>query len=108
MQAHILEGMKMSSFDTLKFSQRALKAGFTQEQAEFQAEEMAKVIDENLVTKTDMESFQIEIEKLKASMEQQFHIVTLEMKAFENRMVLKLGSIMVVTISLLATIFKFF
>lgn len=40
-----------SMFDTLQFTKRAISAGFSQRQAEFQAEEMAIIINETLVTK---------------------------------------------------------
>ena len=38
-------------FDTLKYTKRALAAGFSQQQAEFQAEELATIINDSLVTK---------------------------------------------------------
>ena len=38
-------------FDTLKYSKEAVDAGFTQKQAEFQAEKMAELINDSLVTK---------------------------------------------------------
>lgn len=42
-------------FDTLQFAKRAEKAGFTKQQAEFQAEEMANIIENDLATKRDLE-----------------------------------------------------
>lgn len=42
-------------FDTLQFAKRAEKAGFTKQQAEFQAEEMATIIENDLATKRDLE-----------------------------------------------------
>lgn len=47
---HALNGI----FDTLQFAKRALAAGFTQKQAEFQAEEIANLLDDALVTKTTL------------------------------------------------------
>ncbi len=38
-------------FDTLKYTKDAIAAGFTREQAEFQAEKMAELINDSLVTK---------------------------------------------------------
>lgn len=43
-------------FDTLKYTKRAIAAGFTPQQAEFQAEELATVINESLVTKDYLDS----------------------------------------------------
>ena len=41
-------------FDTLDFAERAQKAGFTREQAEFQAREIAHGIEHKLATKQDL------------------------------------------------------
>jgi hypothetical protein len=41
-------------FDTLQFAKRAEKAGFTKEQAEFQAEEWVSTIESQLATKKDI------------------------------------------------------
>lgn len=43
-------------FDTLQFAKRAEQAGFTKEQAEFQAEEISKLIETELATKKDLEN----------------------------------------------------
>ncbi len=42
-------------FDTLAFARRLEAVGFTREQAEALAEEQAKLIDERLATKHDLE-----------------------------------------------------
>lgn len=41
-------------FDTLQFAKKAKEVGFTEAQAEFQAEEIARIMDETLATKTDL------------------------------------------------------
>lgn len=38
-------------FDTLKYTKEAVAAGFSQQQAEFQAEKMAELVNDTLVTK---------------------------------------------------------
>lgn len=43
--------MESTRFDTLKFSKRAMTVGFTQQQAEFHANEMADLLNSTLVTK---------------------------------------------------------
>lgn len=48
-------------FDTLEYSQKAQKVGFTKEQAEFQAAELSKWINYELVTKSYMQNVQKEI-----------------------------------------------
>jgi hypothetical protein len=42
-------------FDTLKYTKKAKEVGFTEQQAEFQAQEIAQLIDEKLATKQDLE-----------------------------------------------------
>lgn len=45
-------GFSMSLlFDTLQYTKKAVSAGYTQAEAEFQAEGMADLIDQKLVTK---------------------------------------------------------
>ncbi len=41
-------------YDTLSFSKKMVKAGFTQQQAEGQAEALIEIIDDNLATKHDI------------------------------------------------------
>lgn len=50
-------------FDTLQFAKKAKEVGFTAEQAEFQAEEIAKIINENLATKADLNDLKNELRK---------------------------------------------
>jgi hypothetical protein len=49
-------------FDTLQYSKEAIKAGFTEEQAEFQAEGIAKVINEHVASKRDIQDLKNYIE----------------------------------------------
>ncbi|EKD54554.1 MAG: hypothetical protein ACD_60C00070G0004 [uncultured bacterium] len=42
-------------FDTHKYIKKAKEVGFTEEQAEFQAEEIANLINEKLATKDDLD-----------------------------------------------------
>lgn len=82
MHAHDLGGEGMSiAFDTLKYAKRAEKAGFTKEQAEFQAEELAKLIDDRLATKDDL-------------------------KGLESRIVIKMGSMLVLAIGVIVTLLQ--
>lgn len=69
-------------FDTLDFADRAEKAGFTREQAEFQAREIASGVEKNLATKQDL-------------------------KDLEQRMIIKMGGMLMVAVTILLA-FKFF
>jgi len=52
-------------FDTLQFTKKAKAAGFTEVQAEFQAEEIARIIDNNLATKSDIQKLESDMSSLK-------------------------------------------
>ena len=53
-------------YDTLAYVKKLKKAGFTDEQAEVQAEEIAHVLNDRIATKTDLEKALRELEyKLK-------------------------------------------
>ncbi len=80
--------MRALPFDTLAYAKKLIAVGFTNEQAEVQAEAIADLINENLATKRD-------IEELK-----------LEMKATENRIVIKLGAMMAANIAIIAALVK--
>lgn len=41
-------------YDTLAYVKKLKKAGFTDEQAEVQAEEIARILNENIATKKDL------------------------------------------------------
>lgn len=134
MHAYMLEEEKrMSSFDTLKFAKRAEKAGFTKQQAEFQAEEIAKVLEDNLITKDDLklssddvkclgielektkvelkndiEKIHLDVEKAKVELRSDVEMLRVEVKSIENKIVMKLGAMMVVAVGVLATVIKIF
>lgn len=80
-------------FDTLSFADRAEKAGFTREQAEFQAREAAHAIETKLATKVELISVKDEL-------------VT-AMKMMEQRLTIKMGGMMLAAVTILLA-FKFF
>jgi len=55
-----------SVIDTLSYARRLKEAGFTDRQAEAQADVLRDIIDSNLVTKTDL---QIAVKELEAKIE---------------------------------------
>lgn len=70
------------SFDTLQYSKKLIEAGFTEQQAEVQAEAIRGLIDEKLATKADL-------------------------KLLEYSLLIKLGGLMTVGIMVLAALIKF-
>ena len=73
--------MSAIAFDTLAYAKKLKKAGFTEQQAEVQAEAMAELVNEQLATKRDL-------------------------KELEMSLVLRLGGIMVAGIAVIATLVK--
>ena len=84
-----LLNMATLTFDTLKFANKLKAAGLPPDQAEAQAEALAEVIELNiqdLVTKEDL-------------------IVSL--KDLEQRLIIKLGGMMVVAVGVIVALVKF-
>lgn len=48
-------------FDTLQYAKKLRAAGFTEQQAEVQAEAIAEIIDEKLATKKDLEDLTLKL-----------------------------------------------
>ena len=78
---------KMAIFDTFKFVQKAKLVGFTEEQAVFQAEELASLLRQEIATKADL---------LRAK-EDLLHTI----RDIKNEILIKLGSMLVVGIGIL-------
>lgn len=76
------------TFDTLAYAKKMISAGFTQQQAEMQAEALAEIIDEHIATKQDIR----DIKK--------------EMREMEQRIIIKLGAMMAASIAIIAAIVK--
>lgn len=52
------------AFDTLAYAKKLKEAGFTEKQAEVQAQALAGVIDENLATKHDIELLRRDLKEM--------------------------------------------
>ena len=73
--------MSTIAFDTLAYAKRLKSAGFNEQQAEALAEAQAELIDERLATKQDL-------------------------RELEYRLIIRLGAMLVVAISIVATLVK--
>ena len=51
------------AFDTLAYARRMEAVGFSRDQAEAMAQEQAKLLDERLATKTDLEALRLAVGK---------------------------------------------
>lgn len=88
-------GMATLTFDTLKFANRLKSAGYSSEQAEAQAEALSELIEVNLrdlATKDDLDRTRGDLHR--------------DIIELEQRLIIKLGGLMVVTIGAAATILK--
>ena len=106
-------------FDTLKAAQELRKTGFEDRQAEAVVETISKAVSETVATKADLQLLRSEFELLQQSVDSRFDKVdsrfdTLEkslrqeMAAQENRIVIKLGGLMVTMIFVLLAIGPFY
>lgn len=94
--------MSHIAFDTLAFANKLKAAGFDPKMAEAQAEAQAELLsglmDDKLATKNDLKELKIE---LKTDIKQ----LRNDMKQLENRLLIKLGGLMVVGVDVLAILF---
>jgi predicted phage-related endonuclease len=120
--------MTAIAFDTLKFAKRLKEAGFTEQQAEALAAAEAEFIEEHLATKRDIAELKHDIKELEISLkrdmkelegtlrneikqldvkiEQIKSDLVRDMKDLEYRMTIKLGTLMVVAVGVIATLVK--
>lgn len=84
--------MTAVAFDTLAYANKLKQAGVPDRQAEVQAEAMAELVEERLATKRDLS----ELEERLAN----------RMNELEYRLTVRLGSMLVVAVSILAALVK--
>ena len=89
--------------DTLMYVKKLEASGVPREQAELQVEIMADIVDKNYATKQDLKDlsseFRQEMRELRSELKH-------DMQRLEDRLTIKLGSMMVVTVSAVAAIIK--
>ena len=73
-----------TAFDTLAYAKKLKEAGFTEQQAEVQAEALRAVIDANLATKQDIALIQRDIALVRRETKQDIDLVRREIKESEN------------------------
>lgn len=88
------------SFDTLQYSKKLREAGFTEQQAEVQAEALRELIDDKLATKMDI----LELKKdIKASEDR----LNNKINELSYKLTIRLGGMIVAGIVVLGVLFKF-
>jgi len=95
-------------FDTLKAAQELRKTGFEDRQAEAVVETISKAVSETVATKADLQLLRSDVELLQQSVDSRFEKMEIKVDALENRIVLKLGGLMVTMIFVLLAIGPFY
>lgn len=85
----------VTTFDTLEYVHKLKEAGVPEKQAVTHAKALSEVIEGNLATKYDLELIKREIELLRR-----------DIKEIENRIIIRLGAIMITGFSILAILMK--
>lgn len=80
------------AFDTLAYAKKLRQAGFTEAQAEVQAEALASIIDNRLATKEDIIALQRDLKELEIRL--------------RHDLTLRLGGMMLAGIVIVATLVK--
>lgn len=97
--------MSAIAFDTLAYAKKLKLAGVPEAQAEVQAEAMAELVEERLATKRDLKDLE---ERLVSQMRGMEERLNSKIQELEYKMTLRLGSMMVVAVGLVATLVKLF
>jgi predicted phage-related endonuclease len=86
-------------FDTLAYAKKLKETGFTEAQAEVQAEALAEIIDERLATKQDILALKRDIKELEVSLKR-------DIKELEMRLTIRLGAMLTAGIVIVAALVK--
>lgn len=81
-------------FDTLAYAKRLKAAGFTDSQAEVQAEALAEIIEERIATKHDLHETEQTLRR--------------DLKETEQRIIIKLGAMVAASIAITVSLLKLF
>jgi hypothetical protein len=86
-------------FDTLEYVKGAEAIGMQKEHAEYQAKQLANLVDNNLATKTDILVLKKDIENIRT------FVLSCHIN-LKNEMIIKLGGLMIVGMGILGFILK--
>ena len=87
------------AFDTLAYAKRLKEVGVPEKQAEVQAEAMVELVEERLATKQD-------ILDLQRVTQQDILDLKRDMKEMEMRMTIRLGTLMMAAVGIVAALVK--
>ena len=97
-------------FDTLAYAKKLKHAGVPEAQAEVQAEAMAELVEERLATKRDLRELEERLTNQMRAMEERLNTRMQELEykiqELEYKLTVRLGSMIVVAIGIVATLVK--
>ena len=98
------------AFDTLAYSKKLRSAGFTEVQAEIQAETIAELIDDKLATKQDILALKRDMKEMEISLKRDMKEMELtlkkDIKDSELRLTVRFGAMLTAGIAITATLVK--
>ena len=95
--------MSTVPFDTHAYVKKLQAAGFTEAQAEVQAEAIAQLVDERLATKRDLKELETTLQRDLAELET---ALKREIKELELRLTVRLGAMFVAAVGVVAVLVK--
>lgn len=99
-----------ASFDTLSYAKKLKAAGFTQEQAEVQAQALAEIVEERLATKQDIAALRQailhDITALRQENAQDRETARRDLKDLEQRMTIRVGGMFAAAITIIVALVK--
>lgn len=118
------------AFDTLKYAKKLQNAGFTDQQAQIQAETLAEILESNMASKRDVteiherienvragltkdiEATNERIENVRAELTRDIENVRIDLKRDINeqsmKLTIRLGGMLVICVTILAALMKLF
>ncbi|MCH9046610.1 MAG: DUF1640 domain-containing protein [SAR324 cluster bacterium] len=95
--------MSTVPFDTHAYVKKLQAAGFTEAQAEVQAEAIAELVNEQLATKRDLKELETTLQRDLAELET---ALKREIKELELRLTVRLGAMFVAAVGVVAVLVK--
>ncbi|MBM2813720.1 MAG: hypothetical protein HW421_482 [Ignavibacteria bacterium] len=80
------------TFDTLAYTKKLREVGFTEQQAEVQAQAIVELIEDKIATKRDLKELETTLQR--------------DIKELELRMIIKLGALLAMSIAIVAVLVK--
>jgi hypothetical protein len=100
------------ALDTLAYARKLREAGFTERQAEAQAEALAAAMTDTLATKQDVQALETRIDFLERHLDtrlsEQAAIYNAGLSDLERRMTTRLGALTVAGVALISTLVAIF